>query len=190
MLILFLGPSGAGKSRLIADVLARMPLTRIIPDMTRRPRTGETEKRSITLDEFNANEAAGTYVAVNNVFGNLYGTPRGPVEEALAGSRPTHVLDYPLSDLPRITSLGGHLAIVAVMPPSREVLTTRLYEAGRQDRLGDALRQLSEYEVFISKPRDRGVEAQSTIINDNFEAALSAVLNFIKRTEIDNAVSC
>ena len=87
LLIILSSPSGAGKSTLSRRLLEFDPEVRFsISATTRPPRPGEQEGRDYFFKsrrEFEAMVEAGEMLEHAEVFGNLYGTPRAPVEAAI-----------------------------------------------------------------------------------------------------------
>src|SRR5690349_1149321 len=87
VLIILSSPSGAGKSTLSRRLLEFDPEVRFsISATTRAPRPGEVEGREYffrSRREFEAMTARGEMLEHAEVFGNLYGTPRAPVEAAI-----------------------------------------------------------------------------------------------------------
>ena len=91
LLIILSSPSGAGKSTLSRRLLEFDPEVRFsISATTRPPRPGEREGHDYLFKsrrEFEAMVASGEMLEHAEVFGNLYGTPRAPVEAAIAGGQ-------------------------------------------------------------------------------------------------------
>ena len=91
LLIILSSPSGAGKSTLSRRLLEFDPEVRFsISATTRPPRAGEQEGREYLFKsraQFEAMVEAGEMLEHAEVFGNLYGTPRAPVEAAIAAGR-------------------------------------------------------------------------------------------------------
>lgn len=87
LLFVISGPSGAGKDTLVEALVARMPRLRYSISMTtREPREGERDGEHyyfVTRAEFELRLAAGTLLETREYGGNLYGTPRGPIEASL-----------------------------------------------------------------------------------------------------------
>ena len=81
-------PSGAGKSSLVKALLAEVQgIGLSISNTTRNARPGEVDGQDYyfrTRPAFEAMVAAGEMLEHAEVFGNLYGTPKGPVEAAMA----------------------------------------------------------------------------------------------------------
>ncbi|MEO1612369.1 MAG: guanylate kinase, partial [Pseudomonadota bacterium] len=91
LLFILSSPSGAGKSTISRRLLAAEPeLSFSVSATTRAPRPGEEDGREYhfrSRDEFLAMVDAGEMLEHAEVFGNLYGTPRAPVEAAIASGR-------------------------------------------------------------------------------------------------------
>src|SRR6201990_3304386 len=84
-------PSGAGKTTLSRMLLEREPGLRMSVSATTRPmRPGEVDGRDyffVDKQKFEAMVKQGELLEWATVFDNLYGTPRAPVEKALAEGR-------------------------------------------------------------------------------------------------------
>src|SRR5690606_13841234 len=93
LLIILSSPSGAGKSTLARRLMAWDPTLRFsVSATTRAPRAGEADGREYwfhSRDEFLGMVMAGDMLEHAEVFGNLYGSPRAPVEAAMAEGRDT-----------------------------------------------------------------------------------------------------
>ena len=87
-LVVISGPSGSGKSTLVRRILDRPDIkaTLSVSATTRLPRPGEVEGASyffLTRDAFLSMQDRGGFFETAEFAGNLYGTPIGPVAEAL-----------------------------------------------------------------------------------------------------------
>ncbi|HVY02367.1 MAG TPA: guanylate kinase, partial [Caulobacterales bacterium] len=84
-------PSGAGKSTLSRRLLEHDPAMSLSVSMTTRAaRPGEQDGREyhfVTREAFEKAIDRGDLLEWASVFDHLYGTPRGPVEAALAAGR-------------------------------------------------------------------------------------------------------
>ena len=84
-------PSGAGKSTITRALLASEPALRLsVSATTRAPRPGEVEGEHYffrSAAAFAAMVEGGELLEWAEVFGRRYGTPRAPVEQALAAGR-------------------------------------------------------------------------------------------------------
>lgn len=148
--LLLLGPSGVGKSAII-DELSKLDhrFVYICPYMTRPLREGEKNKISVSPGQMDEMSQRGELLVVNELFGGIrYGTPRLPIEEALAtGKFP--VLDWPIDRLQVMKqAFPAQLFVVYVSPPSLEVLRQRLGKDGRDAngaRFASAQKELERY---------------------------------------------
>src|SRR4029077_14057973 len=81
-------PSGAGKTTLSRMLVKETPALKMSVSATTRPmRPGEVEAKDyyfVDQQRFDAMIASGELLEWATVFGNRYGTPRGPVEASLA----------------------------------------------------------------------------------------------------------
>jgi guanylate kinase len=150
-------PSGAGKSSITRALLAAEPdLALSISVTTRAPRTGEADGVDYlfrTDEEFSAMVSAGELLEYAGVFGRSYGTPRAPVEQALAAGRDV-VFDIDWQGFAQLrAALPGDVVGVFILPPTSETLRTRL--AGRGDppalieqRMAQAASEISHWPEF------------------------------------------
>lgn len=131
LLIILSSPSGAGKSTLARRLLhADNMLTFSVSMTTRKPRRGEKdgrEYRFCTEREFTSMIAAGGMLEHAEVFGNFYGTPRDPVETAIASGRDVLFdIDWQGGQQIRNSFLGKHALSIFILPPSIRELERRL----------------------------------------------------------------
>jgi len=123
-------PSGAGKttlSRMLLDRYSTIELS--ISVTTRKPRPGEVEGRDyhfIGAARFDAMVERGDLLEWAEVFGSRYGTPRAPVERALAMGRDV-LFDIDWQGTQQLREKGRNdLVSVFVLPPSIADLEARL----------------------------------------------------------------
>ena len=181
LMLVISSPSGAGKTslsrRLVAD---HLDLVLSISATTRAPRPGEEEGREYyfkTADQFDEMIAAGELLEWAGVHNQRYGTPRAPVEAALAAGKDV-LFDI---DIQGAKSIAEHMPAdsvrVFVLPPSWSDLSRRLH-ARAQDS-----------EAIINLRLERGRveighwgEYDYVIVNKNFDGAY-ADLGHIYRAE-------
>ena len=131
LLIILSSPSGAGKSTLARRLMAWDPnISFSVSATTRAPRPGETDGREYhfrTRAEFQAMVDSQQMLEHAEVFGNLYGTPRAPVESALmAGYDTLFDIDWQGGQQIRNSGLGRDVVSIFVLPPSIAALEERL----------------------------------------------------------------
>lgn len=179
LLFILSSPSGAGKSTLSRRLLADdARFTFSISATTRPPRPGEKDGREYHFrgrDDFEAMVAAGEMLEHAEVFGNFYGTPREPVEQAMHAGRDTLFdVDWQGGQQIRASALGAHVVSIFVLPPSLAELERRLITrgqdapeviAGRMRKSRDEISHWAEYDyVIVNEDIDRSAEALKTIL--------------------------
>ncbi len=169
LLIILSSPSGAGKSTLAARLRAWDPSIRFsVSATTRAARPGEVDGRHyhfVSPDRFDAMVAAGEMLEHAEVFGNRYGSPRAPVEAALAeGVDMLFDIDWQ-GGQQVAQAMGEDVVSVFLLPPSISALDARLRGrgqdsdaviAGRMARARDEISHWAEY--------------QYVLVNDDLEA--------------------
>ena len=87
LLIILSSPSGAGKSTLTRRLREWDPDIQFsISATTRAPRPGEVDGqdyRFLTVDAFKRMVTEGEMLEHAHVFGNFYGSPKGPISDAI-----------------------------------------------------------------------------------------------------------
>ena len=136
LLIILSSPSGAGKTTLARRLLAVDPQVSFsVSATTRAPRLGELDGREyhfVTRDEFLAMVDRGELLEHAEVFGNLYGSPRGPIETAMAEGRDTLFdIDWQGGQQIRNSPLGREVVSIFILPPSMAELERRLRTRGQ-----------------------------------------------------------
>jgi guanylate kinase len=136
LLIILSSPSGAGKSTLSRRLLEIDPEVRFsISATTRPPRPGEQEGRDYLFKsrrEFEAMVQAGEMLEHAEVFGNLYGTPRAPVEAAISqGQDVLFDVDWQGGQQIRNSTLRDAVVSIFILPPSIAELEKRLRARGQ-----------------------------------------------------------
>lgn len=131
ILIILSSPSGAGKSTLSRRLLEFDPDVRFsVSATTRPPRPGEREGDHYFFKsrrEFIAMVEAGDMLEHAEVFGNLYGTPRAPVEAAIAQGRDVLFdVDWQGGQQIRNSLLRDAVVSIFILPPSIAELESRL----------------------------------------------------------------
>ncbi|MEL6997337.1 MAG: guanylate kinase [Pseudomonadota bacterium] len=163
LLVVLSSPSGAGKSTLSRSLLASDPRFRLSISATTRPaRPGETEGTDyffVSLQEFERLISDGEMLEHADVFGNRYGTPRTPVQEALdAGQDVLFDVDWQGAQQLRASPLGHAVVQIFVLPPSIAALDTRLREraqdsdaviAGRMAKAKSEISHWAEYDYVL-----------------------------------------
>ena len=163
LLIILSSPSGAGKSTLAARLRAWDPtLNFSVSATTRAPRPGEEHGREYyfhSREEFQDMVAKGDMLEHAEVFGNYYGSPKGPVEEAInAGRDVLFDIDWQGGQQVRASALGKHVLSIFILPPSIPELERRLHARaqdskevidGRMSKSRDEISHWPEYDYVL-----------------------------------------
>lgn len=171
-------PSGAGKSTLARMLIERMPDLSMSVSVTTRPqRPGEVGGRHyhfIDKERFDAMAKNHELLEYATVFGNHYGTPRQPVEDALsAGHDVLFDIDWQGTQQLR-EKAGSDVVSVFILPPSAADLERRLHTRaqdsdevirGRMSRASHELSHWAEYDyVVVNRDVDAAYAEVATIL--------------------------
>lgn len=176
--VILSAPSGGGKTTITRLLLERRTdVGYSVSCTTRAPRAGEVDGRDyrfLSVEAFQAAQAAGEFAEWAEVHGNYYGTLRSEVARQLATGR--HVLmDIDVQGARQFQAAFPDTVLIFVLPPSGDVLKARL--TGRQsesrERLlvrlrnaRDELAEIGRYRyVVVNDDLDRAVAQVSAIID-------------------------
>jgi guanylate kinase len=165
-------PSGAGKTTLTQALLAAEPnLALSVSVTTRAPRTHEQDGIHYffrTPSQVEAMAQAGELLEWALVFGRGYGTPRAPVEAALAAGRDM-VFDIDWQGHRQLrAALPGDVVGLFVLPPSLAVLEQRLHGRGT-DAADEIDRRMQAARTEIA----HASEFDHVLVNADFAVALA-----------------
>lgn len=165
------GPSGVGKGTLVAELLRRHPAIWLsVSATTRPPRSGEEEGSSyffLSRERFEQLVQEGGFLEWAEFAGNLYGTPRRPVEERLAAGRSV-LLEIELEGARRVRQTFPTGYQLFIKPPSLEELERRI--RGRGTDSEEAIRRrLQRARVELAAEG----EFDAVLVNGDLEAAVA-----------------
>jgi guanylate kinase len=178
LLLILSSPSGAGKSTLSRMLMAWDPAMRFsVSATTRPPRPGEVEGREYyfrSRPEFEAMVEEGEMLEHAEVFGNLYGSPKGPVLAAVEAGTDT-VFDIDWQGGQQIKqAMRDDVVSVFILPPSIAELDRRLRGrgqdseeviAGRMAKSRDEISHWAEYDyVLVNDDLDASFDRLKTIL--------------------------
>lgn len=180
LLIILSSPSGAGKSTLAKRLMEWDPEIRFsVSATTRSPRSGEEHGREYyfhTREEFQQMVAQSDMLEHAEVFGNFYGSPRQPVQEAIESGRDVLFdIDWQGGQQISRSSLADSVVSIFILPPSIAELERRLKGRGQdsdeiiEGRMAKSRDEISHY-----------AEYDYVLVNDDLEetwARLQSILN-------------
>jgi guanylate kinase len=162
LMLVLSSPSGAGKttlSRQLLDNDKRIQLS--VSYTTRQKRPGErdgVDYRFVDTATFRGMIERKQFLEYAEVFGNYYGTPRGPVDEALDAGRDM-LFDIDWQGTQQLKDKGrADLVTVFILPPSTRDLEKRLLTraqdtkeivAQRMAKAADEMSHWAEYDYVV-----------------------------------------
>lgn len=152
------GPSGVGKGTVVSYLRQLFPeIVLSISATTRQPRPGEEHGKNyyfLSEEEFShLLESRGLLEWAEVFGGKRYGTPRQPVEDALAEGRPV-LLEIDLAGARQVRESMPDAQLIFLAPPSWEELEARLTGRGTEtseqiaQRLATAKTELAAQDEF------------------------------------------
>ncbi|MGQ0845037.1 MAG: guanylate kinase [Sporichthyaceae bacterium] len=173
------GPSGVGKSTLIQAVRSAYPeLWVSVSATTRHPRPGErhgVEYYFTDRTEFQAMVDDGDLLEWAEFAGNLYGTPREPVLDRLAGGNPV-LLEVEIQGARQVRAVMPEACLVFLAPPSWDELVRRLTGRGTEDAEVIARRLEAAREELAAEP-----EFDVTLVNTSVQDVAEQLLALARK---------
>lgn len=177
--VVLAGPSAVGKSTVVSKLRESVPNLFFSVSMTTRdPRPGEVHGRDylyVTRDEFQSNIDSDLMLEWAEIHGGLQlsGTPRKPVEEAMAAQHPV-LIEVDLEGARNVKKLLPEAHTIFLAPPSWEVLVDRLTGRGTeseeviQRRLETARGELAAKDEF-----------DHVIVNSDVDEAVAGIRDIL-----------
>lgn len=179
LMLVLSSPSGAGKTTISRRLMGLDPAIMLSVSATTRPRRpGEVQGVDyffMDTEEFREKVERKEFLEHAKVFGHYYGTPRGPVEEALSQGRDV-LFDIDWQGTQQLSEIARQdLVSLFILPPSSVVLEQRLRSRaqdseevirGRMAKAADEMSHYSEYDYIV--------------INDDIDEAVTKVQSILK----------
>ncbi len=178
-LVVLAGPSGVGKSSVVARLRAELPeLAVSVSVTTRGPRPGEVDGVDYCFvgdAGFDELIVTGALLEWAEIHGGLQrsGTPRRPVEDALAAGRPV-LVEVDLQGARAIKTAMPEAVTVFLEPPTFGELARRLRGRGTEsDR--DFTRRLDTARAELAARAEFDV----TVVNDDLQAVVARLVQLL-----------
>jgi len=179
MMLVLSSPSGAGKTTLSKRLINLHPdVVLSVSATTRAPRPGEVDGEDyffINKDEFETRIADGGYFEYAKVFDHYYGTPVGPVEDALSDGRDV-LFDIDWQGAQQLAKKAPRDVVrIFILPPSMKLLEDRLRKRGQDSedvinsRMARAEAEVSHWEEY-----------DYVIVNEDFSGALEELEEILR----------
>ena len=172
------GPSGAGKGTVLRGALTKRPDIFLSVSATTRPaRAGErngVHYHFVSADEFARMREQGEFLEWAPVYDNFYGTPRTPIDEALAAGRDV-IAELDIQGAMMVKRARPDAVLVFIEPPSLEELAPRLRGRGTEDPSALSRRLQGAYEEIKKKE-----SYDHVIVNDDLDEAVANLLRILE----------
>ena len=163
---------------MVRSLLERRPDLFLSVSATTRPvRPGERHGADylfLSREEFVGMRERGDFLESAEVYGNFYGTPRGPVEEALTAGRDV-ICELDIQGAAAVKRAKPEAILVFIEPPSLDELFKRLRGRGTEDPEALRTRVKAAYEEVKVKGLYNHI-----VINDDVDRATDELLRILE----------
>jgi guanylate kinase len=184
VLLIISGPSGVGKTTICKRLSDRLDAFLSVSATTRRQRENEVNGRDyyfVSVEEFERDLREGRCLEHAKVYGgNYYGTPSGPVIEALEGGRVV-ILEIEIEGTIQVKQRFPEAIGVYILAPTAEDQARRL--VGRQMDRPEAIRErLSKADGEIRYATECGAYTHF-LVNDDVDRTVDAIVGIVKEKQ-------
>lgn len=177
LLIVISGPSGAGKGTICKSLIERNEYYISVSATTRSPRNGEVEGENyffMTKEDFKDKVIQGEFLEYAEVYGNLYGTPKSKVIEAIEQGKDV-ILEIDIQGALKVKENYPQGVFIFILPPSMKELKNRIVLRNSETEESLMRRFKSAYEEvnYVSK-------YNYAVINDTVDEAVINVEAIIR----------
>jgi guanylate kinase len=173
------GPSGVGKSTVCREVLKKINAFLSISVTSRAKSELETDGKEywfVTKQEFQKRIDEDWFLEYAEVFGNFYGTPRRPVEEALAAGKSV-ILEIDVQGALLVKNHYPDAAMIFILPPNQADLAMRMTNRGRGETEAIAKKRLDGADDEIAAAWQH---YNNLVINADLDQAVREVIEIIE----------
>lgn len=173
------GPSGVGKSTICKEVVNRLSDVQLSVSVTTRTKSeSETDGKDywfITREDFQKRIHQDLLLEYAEVFGNMYGTPRDKIDEAIKAGKSV-ILEIDVQGGKQAKDIYRDAVMIFILPPSQKELKQRMDGRGREnteiaeERLNGASEEIAVAWQYY----------HHMVINDDLEMAIKEVVEIIK----------
>ncbi len=193
LLLVLSGPSGVGKTSIVHELIRQFDGVFSVSATTRAAGPHEVDGidyHFISQEIFQQWIDADRFLEHAQVFGrSWYGSPRAPIEAALAAGR-LAILDIDVQGAEQVHAKCAQMFGVFVLPPSEAELLNRLRQRGREDEAA-IQRRFAASTCEIARAR-AGSVFDAFIVNDNLKLASEAICALVaqRMRSVEGAGEC
>ncbi|MHC4069605.1 MAG: guanylate kinase [Planctomycetota bacterium] len=179
--VIISGPSGVGKSTICKKIVERLNNIYLSVSVTTKPKSeSEVNGRDywfVSKEEFQERIDNGLLLEYAEVFGNMYGTPKDKVDEALRAGKAA-LLEIDVQGARQAKQVYNDAVMIFILPPTQKDLVERMNRRGREDaetaeeRLNGASTEVAAAWQYY----------EHMVINDELEQAVDEVIQIIKQS--------
>lgn len=187
-IVIVSGPSGVGKSTICRMIVEMIDDAFLSISVTTRQKS-ETEKDGydywfVSKKEFQDKIEKGMLLEYANVFGNMYGTPKDKVDEALRTGE-IIILEIDVQGARQVKEAYPDSIMIFILPPSAKALSERIENRGRDNsesvelRLDGANAEIAEAWRYY----------EHMVINEDLQQAVSECVRIIRQAKDESVKS-
>ena len=187
ILVILSGPSGSGKDTVLNKFLDGRNDAKVSVSMTTRAkREDEVDGVNyyfVSREYFEKKLSEDKMLEYAEYAGNLYGTPKAPVDEMLAEGKAV-ILKIEIQGADKIRKLYPDVVSIFLMPPSAAVLEKRLRGRNSEDE-----ETINHRLVIAKEEMRRAADYDYVVINDTVEnaaAGIETIINAERRKTFRN----
>ena len=177
------GPSGVGKSTVCHRLCEMLPAEFSVSVTTRKPRPGERNAADydyISEEEFVRLRDSGGLLEWAEVYGNHYGTPKAPIERAIAEGR-VIILEIDIQGCIQVRRHVREATTFFLLPPSPEEQKRRI--EGRKTDAADVIkRRLAKADGEIRYAAESNCYDEF-IVNDHLDETVQKIYQIVRGRE-------
>jgi len=177
--VLISGPSGVGKGTICKEVLKKIDAFLSVSVTSRTKSELETdgvEYWFVTKQEFQKKIDEDGLLEHAEVFGNFYGTPREPVEEALAAGKSV-IFEIDVQGALLVRNHYPDAVMIFILPPNQADLAKRMNGRGRGETQEVAKERLDQADDEIAAAWQH---YNNLVINADLDQAVKEVIEIIE----------
>ena len=178
-LVVISGPSGVGKSTICKRVVEELNAFLSVSATTRTQSGIETNGQHyifMSRDEFQTNIKEGEFLEYAEVYGNYYGTPKTPVDAALAENR-VAILEIDVQGGLQVKKSRPNAQMIFILPPHKNDLEKRIVGRGRGEDAASKQRRLETAGREIAAAWQH---YDHMVVNDDLDQAVREVIDIIQ----------